>query len=561
MLFLAAVGAAVYHNSINSSMVFDDRDNIIRNVYIRSPQYLKEIFTSNFTEGAGHILPYYRPLGNVSYMIDYQFWKTNPVGYHLTNVALHLLNALLLALFLRALFQDELLALLTAFLFLIHPVNTEAVNYISARTDLLMFFFCLLSAWSYRLYGIKKGSLFLACSVLFYCLAVLCKETALLLPLVFFFARPVFVGERDASGVDSPKKKKKQVSPPSPLWTRAKPLLGFAGVFAVYGILRVTVLNFLGTDITQAGMTLSPVKENMVQRLLLFSKGTLVYVRLLFFPVGLHIDYDNPVLKPRGDPDAVAAAAFLVFLAFGGLWQGKKDKRVLFATVWILVNAIPISNAIPMITLIAERYLYLPSIGFFLVAAVAVMALYRRLKEKSARIGLATGVACVLTVMGIMTFQRNAVWADPIRFYKDTLAKTKKSFRIMGCLGAEYWRRGDVENAEMAFREAVKISPTYSVGLYNMGAVCAAKGDLDSAETYYRQALNSDPNSLLAMNGIAYVCIMKKRYGEAKRQLDEVLKRNPDNERALELLRFIPQTQGPSAASASGEKMDQTRRE
>lgn len=144
-IFFLLVTFLSYHNILNNKLFYDDEELIYKNAYVADLRYFPKYFSENMVAGAGKTSNMYRPILLLSFAVDRAIWGNNPIGYHLTSILLHAANAFLVYLLILKLFRQKSVALLTAILFIIHPVQTETVAYASGRTDLLCSFFILLS--------------------------------------------------------------------------------------------------------------------------------------------------------------------------------------------------------------------------------------------------------------------------------------------------------------------------------------------------------------------------------------------------------------------------------
>lgn len=218
VILIIFLGLSVYLNSLKGTLFWDDEVTVVNNVFIRHPiKYLGKIFSASYHSGAGETLNFYRPLTTLFFAFDYQIWRLKPFGYHLSNVALHILNGILIFFLLRRIFGNYLLGIFCVTLFLVHPINSEAVNYVSNRSDLLMLFFFLTAFYSYLLYREKGRWFFLLGALVLYILSILSKEMGLIL-LFFLLAYELIYAHNK----------------------RVTLLLGFGVVFAGYVILGAT---------------------------------------------------------------------------------------------------------------------------------------------------------------------------------------------------------------------------------------------------------------------------------------------------------------------------------
>ena len=197
------VGFAVYLNSFNNEFFWDDEDLITKNVYVQSFR-VDKFFTENEIAGVGQVSNYWRPLLLISFALDYKLWGLHPIGFHLTNTLFHIFNAWLLFfifgyLLAKKLNNDRgyLLSFLASLIFLIHPLQTEAVTYTAGRGDPMSALLSLLAIGAYVLFREKKRPCALAGSLIFFAAALMVKEQAVFLPLLLFWSNLFFTARPD----------------------------------------------------------------------------------------------------------------------------------------------------------------------------------------------------------------------------------------------------------------------------------------------------------------------------------------------------------------------------
>ena len=520
MVLLALFGAVLYGNSLKGKLFWDDEETVVQNVFIRSPSYLKEIFLSTYHAGAGKQFNSYRPLATASFLLDYQLWRLQPLGYHLTNVLLHIANAWLVLLIFYRLFGDSAVSFVAAALFLLHPINTEAVNYVSNRTDLLLLFFVLYGFLSYLLYRAQHRIIFLVGCLGCYLGAVFSKEAGLVFPLLCLAYERFFK--------TAPRKM------PIPFY------LLCAAIAVGYLFLRADVLRHARLGFLGLGVSSGQEFQHLGLRFLVFAKAWLVYLKLFFFPVGLHMGYDNPTARSVFDAGGWLAGG--LFCSFVGLtlWWGRKEKPVAFGMVWFLLGLLPVSGIVPLGNVIGEHYVYLASPGFFLAAAAVWMRLldgqhFRPIRPVLVGVGLAVAVA-----LGALTVVRNQVWTDPLTFYLDVIRKTERSYKAYSNAGMEYFRRGDTDKAEVYFKQALKIRPADPVVLNNVGLICFKRGDQDGEEVYYRSAIQVRPSYIFARRNLTNLYIRQKKYALAVEQIQKVVEYYPYDRGVYKVVQSLP---------------------
>ena len=186
-LILSMIGIAIYANSFQNDFVWDDEYLITNNTHVQSPSMdnALQFFKDNLGKHGQDENNFYRPLQELSYMINYAVWGLNPPGFHLTNLVLHLLAAFLLFLVIVELSGNRIAALAASSIYLVHPLNIEAVAYIAGRADCLMGVFFLAAFYLYM----KENNIIL--SSLFFILALLSKEIAIMLPAILIFTNGI----------------------------------------------------------------------------------------------------------------------------------------------------------------------------------------------------------------------------------------------------------------------------------------------------------------------------------------------------------------------------------
>lgn len=476
-LVIVISGAISYLSSLLNPFIWDDVHLVSANLHIRNLSYIPRLFLENVYH-QDMIGKFYRPVLMGSFSLDYHLWGPDPFGYHVTNILIHIGNALLVYGLIRLIFRRELLAFLTAMLFVLHPVQTEAVTYISGRGDPLAAFFCLLSLYffiSYADFGGYRRKLYFGASVLSFLLALFSKESsAILLPVLIFyeacFRREGLKGKRSAK------------------------YAAYLAVLLIYGITRYFVLLDV-KDTMLVGRFLP-----LLNRLYLIPPIIVTYLKLLLWPAGLHMERSDFLFgRPQYIIDHRVIFAFLLLTAVAAIiWsQRKRHKEIFFGFGWFLLALLPFLNIIPINAFVAEHWLYFPSIGFFLLASSLIIGLFR---FDSIKLCVASFIIVVLGVLGMLTVRQNYIWRNPVAFYKYTLEFSPASTRLRINLGTEYFNRGLYKDAERELKAALVAEPA---GLYvhsayiNLGSSLYWQGKKKEAFEAYDNAIKADPVSPL----------------------------------------------------------------
>jgi tetratricopeptide (TPR) repeat protein len=422
---------------------------------------------------------FYRPVLMSSFSLDYNSWGLDPFGYHLSNILLHLANALLVYVLIRLIFRRKTLAFLTAALFVLHPVQTEAVTYISGRADPLAAFFCLLSLYffiTYVNYGRFRRKLYFGISVLSFLLALLTKESAAIFPFILLFYEACFRRE-DLKG------------------KRLAKYAAYLIIIAVYVITRhFILLNVKDALTVNAGYP-------MLNRFCLIPSIILTYIKILLFPKGLHMERgDYGIERPEYFSDPRVISAFLILVAIAVLvWLARKrHKEALFGFGWFILLLLPVSGVISINAFIAEHWLYLPSIGFFLLISSLLIGLFR---FNSIKLCVASFIIIILAMLGTLTIRQNYIWRSPVFFYKYTLKLSPLSTRLRTNLGYEYFALGRYKESEAEFWKAIAAEPAGAYAAYdylNLGAALYAQGKKQKAFYVLDKAIEANPSFPIA---------------------------------------------------------------
>ncbi|MBI3008645.1 MAG: hypothetical protein HYY56_03920, partial [Candidatus Omnitrophica bacterium] len=337
LLLIIFAGGIVYANSLNNQFVWDDEMLIVNNHDIRDFHWTGKVFTTSLFHEKDERVSY-RPLQTLTYILDYSIWELNPAGYHLTNLLLHIITACLAYALIMCIFGNIHAALLTGIFFVLHPIQTEAVTYVSGRADLLAAIFILSSLLlCVKLKEFKGWKAILLFSLLAITsfLGSLSRESALILPLLVILLHSEF----------------------KPL----RILMVLACTSLAYLFLRYSVLGFI-----------IPASDapDMLTRLLAFIQVLPKYIVLLLYPQSLHMERHPSLSHSLLEPYAVLAVIFFIIYIICLMWAYKRSREIFFGLSWIFISLIPHSGIVPVNAFMAEHWLYLPSLGFFFLLSM-----------------------------------------------------------------------------------------------------------------------------------------------------------------------------------------------
>ena len=484
------LGLAVYANSLQGQFIWDDGVFVRDNAYIRDWSRLIPVFTGDSGAGSSVKMNCYRPIQILTYIVDYSLCGLNVSGYHLTNVILHIAVALAVYWLVLLIFGSLPLSFFTSMLFVAHPVHTEAVSYISGRADILSALFILLFLIFYIKntcqLNLKSYILMLSSCVL----AFLSKENALVIAPLLLLYHYIF---------------RRRIR----WWFFLTPLI----ISLFYLLLRpVRLVSF----------SFGPAM--IIKRIPGFFAAFADYLKILLLPVNLHMEYGNKLFNII-QPQVLSGLGAFFLLLFLALRKRGAKRVISFAILWFFAALLPTTSIYPVHSFyMAEHWLYLPSIGFFLILGWGLALLYEKKNWRFAALGLA---ACLLSLYSYLTVKQNNYWRDELGFYKRTLEYTPKSPMAHNNLGNIYSRAGDEATATKEYLKAIKFDPRLFEAYYSLGNAYHNLGKIDKAMEMMRKAIELNPGYLEAYNDLASDYAQTGNIEEALKLWNEAVRRDP----------------------------------
>jgi Tfp pilus assembly protein PilF len=504
LLFIIMAGLVVYGNSLSGKFIYDDKTLVTNNVFIKDWSYFPRLF-----QGAGISHNFYRPLQMLTYMIDYFLWGLDPLGYHISNIILHVLAALSLFWLIYLLFANKILSFFTSLLFIVHPVHVEAVTYISGRADPLGFIFAVLCLSFYVKYTNIKSAKALITVGLLYVLAIFAKESFLIIPVLALLYHHFFGKKLDI-----------------------KKFTALLAITFFYIVLRLTLLNSLLPDATRS--------HTFFQRLPGAFVAIADYLRILTLPLNLHMEYGSKLFS-FSDPKAVAGIIALSLLLFISAKGKDRNRLISFSIAWFFIALLPVLNIFPVNAYMAEHWLYLPSVGFFLILAWLLNILYRREKSKILSIILMSVLALFYSYL---TVKQNLYWKEPIDFYERTLRYSPDSARIYVNLGILYRKNNRIEESIKLYKKALTLEPNSAETYNNLGVAYDDVGKEDKAMASFEMAIKLDPEYSDAYNNLGFIYYKRGMGGKAMAIFKKVTELNPFHANAYNNLGAVHKNMG-----------------
>jgi tetratricopeptide (TPR) repeat protein len=542
-IIIAAFAFVLYAQSISHDYTLDDHKVIDQNIVTtRGIAGISTILKTDYWYGSGHNElrgPIYRPTSLIIFALVWEGWPDNTHVYHFINVLLYAISCLLLFLLLCELFRQQtiILPFVCALLFTGHPIHTEVVNNIKSLDEILCFLFGIASTWFVLKYAStnSKWTLFMGGLVFF--LSLISKETGisflLIIPLTLFFFSGNF---------------KRSIIPVSIL------LVVTTGLWL---ILRMMIFK----DLTRNVITeTSPLNNTLYAAPDFMSKYAtafyilLRYIVLLIFPHPLTCDYNYAQIKIRTFADLGALTGVIIYAGMGvySILNLKRKHLIAFGIFLYLIFLAPVSNIFFLGgSSMAERFLYMPSLGFCLVLSYFLskytktgatkMKYNNVIKFFSTNATLFVFVFAICFAYSLKIFSRNKDWKDTLTVFSRDIRVSKNSATANELLGnslilqtarsSNKQHQLDTLNlAKQYLKKALEIAPGFFYASSNLGYVYLTENKADSAYLYLKEGLKFGPDDVQLNYYFGSALFLLRNYDEAIKVLTHTISLDPKNE-------------------------------
>lgn len=537
---IIVIGILAYSNSFDSPFQWDEHDFLVQNPIVKNLKYFLEPSRAKDLDPDYYIFLKTRYIGYLSFAINYKIHGFNVYGYHLFNLAIHLLNALLVYLFIRLTFStpflktsflkknSNLIALFSALLFVSHPLQTEAVTYIFQRHASFVTVFYL-SALVFYIQGrlcIENGGTSHFKSVLYFIFSLLStlfamktKENAFTLPIVILIYEFFFFTGRTK--------------------TRLLRLLPW--------LLSLAVIPY--------SVPSSLVIPEVPKEAYLFTqfRVILTYIRLLFVPIHQNLDYDYPIYHSFFVPQVVFPFLFHLAVLGFGVYLFYRSRLTIpdlrlssFGIFWFFITLSVESSIISLQMIICEYRVYLPSIGWVMAITTSLWIASEKLESRfpEFRRKVILFLVFVVIFFSVLTFARNAVWRDEVTMWKDVVTKSPNKARGHLNLGVALGEQGRFEEAIREFETTLKLNSYQAKAHNGLGMIYNDQGRLDDAIKEYQTALTINPKDANVHNNLGFVYQRKHLLDDAAREFRAALLLNPNDASAHNNLGAVLGLQG-----------------
>ncbi|MFC1709750.1 tetratricopeptide repeat protein [Candidatus Omnitrophota bacterium] len=480
VIFLVLLVCLAYGNSLKGDFVSDDTRSILNNPNIDRLDYA-------FRESTTFLRPLF-------YFAIKKTFGLNPLFFRLVNIFFHLGTVLIIYLLVNLLINPKV-ALFSAAILAVHPIQTEAISWITGGIYVQYSFFLVLSLLLYSL-SLKNRKLFFV-SVACFILALLSSVQAAVFPLIVF----LFV-----FSFDSLRKN----------WKRLSVFFAIAGIWVVANLFKITDrITTLENSFYKKPELLNPFIQVPI--------AITSYLELIFWPKGLTL-YHSEMAFSQSEY-IIRLILFIIFLGIA-IFSFKKRREIFFWLSFFVASLLTFLTPFGISWIVAERYVYLGAMGIFVIIALGIQRLGEIKKLKMAANLL---FVLIIIALSLRTFGRNIDWRNEDNLWLATAKTSPSSPNTHNNLGDVYSRRGDLERAASEFKLAIRIKPGYADAYHNLAHTYQRMGKILEAADSYQKAIHFNPNLWQSHQNLAGIYYQQKKFVLAKENLENAVKANPNN--------------------------------
>jgi len=511
-LFLIIGLLIIYSQTRNHDfVVYDDRTYITGNPNVLEGLTSKSIhWAFSFRDKDK---TYWHPITWLSHMLDIQFFGLNAGSHLMINLLAHTLNTLLLLYVLRRMTGELWPAAIVAALFAFHPLNVESVAWIAARKNLLSTMFWIFTIMAYIRYVEKSDLKRYALILVVFSLGLLTKPMLVTLPCVlllldFWPLRRFQIGQRSTLGHSN--------VPMGRLILEKVPMLALSAV-SIY-ISTFSLYNY--GDLVAVESV--PMRLRLANALVSY----VVYLGKMAVPLNLTCYYPFPIEVPLWK--STCALAILAAVTIIAIRLFRRYPYFLIGWLWYLGTLFPVIGLMQagLWPAIADRFVYVPSIGIYMIIAWSLLELSKKINRSAVWIAVSASIL-ILALIGL-SHKQVGYWKNSITLFSHAVAVTKENYLSHYALGYAYEQKRNVDEAVFHYKAALEINPKEVDVLYNLAILTASKGHLEEAIQYYKNVLRLEPADAQAHNNLGNIFFRQEKWDKAVRQYQEAIHINSE---------------------------------
>ena len=461
--WIVIIGLIVFFNGLFNNFIGDDESQIVINVLVHSISNILIFFNGGTFFNSSTQLPfgvYYKPLLLTFYSLIYTFSGPNFFIFHLTQLLFHLINTIFLFLVLKYFFKKHT-AFILSLVFLVHPINSEVVYYISDLQDILFFFFGIFALWIIQNYHSQKALIIAGISLL---LSLLSKETGFLF-LCIVNAYVFLYKKREKFFV----------------------LSSCGIIFVIYLLLRIHAIGITNHQTIASNIANYPFTIRLINVPAMF----LFYLKTFIDPLNLAISYQwvyTKITFINFYLPLLIDLIFLLLLVFFAFYSYKKKSQKYFIaftffTFWFVIGILFHMQIFPLDETVAERWFYFPFVGLLGIYGVLIDEFHLNVKNK----WFVSIIVIILILLSLRTFMRSFDWRDEITLGTHDI-KVSDAWGTEDMLSAAYGRERDFKNAKIHAERSTKLYP-HMFNYMNLGIIDANIGEYPQADEAFKKSL------------------------------------------------------------------------
>jgi len=527
------IGSGIYLNALDNPFEYDDELYIEKNLNIRDTGNIPKFFVSPrlSTSEPGRAF-HYRPFVVSSYALNYALGGLNPVGFHLVNLWFHVGTAFLLFLLIKYLLVETmtfpsthgpggeketgwsspgfLAAIAAGLIFLVHPFNSEAVNYVTARSSVMSGFFYILSFYCWvRFRSARacppsgadyKGRRYVS-SLLAFAAGMLSKEVVITLPLALWFYDHYFWRDRVKTSL-------------------------FSRYIFYFPFLLMVLIPYLLMRMFSFGKILPSFRRSITTQLFTELPVIVKHWQMFIWPKGLSLVHDVNIYRELTMPVFLSLVLVLIFIALAFYLLRLRPARwrlVSFFMFWFIIVLLP-TIIIPLNAIFQENRGYLAIASFAVIAGI----FFGIMKERMNRLIPIGVIALLVVAYAAATVQRNAVWDNEIRLWKDVVEKAPNSGAGYAALSAIYREKGDLYLSLETAKRGIARDPNHFYTRNSLGRTYYMLGDIERAIQEYERSISIDPKQFVIWNELALLYVKKGDLASSEKILRGAVERWPN---------------------------------
>ena len=466
----------------------------------------------------------WHPLTWLSHMADCEIYGLNPVGHHITNVVIHIINSLLLFLLLSKMTGSVWGSGFVAAIFAVHPVHVESVAWAAERKDVLSGLFWMLTILAYVHYAERPSFKRYVLVVLAFVMGLLSKPMVVTLPFILLLLDwwPLECIALSGNGGASATQKRQKTDGGHPKATLRQLVL------EKVPLIVLSVISSVMAIIAQRSGGAVATFENISldYRIANALTSYINYIGKMIWPSGLAVFYPHPHIK-LSDGTAVICGLLLVLITLLSIYTGRRRKHIAMGWLWYIVTLVPVIGLAQIGTqAMANRYMYIPMAGLLIIVAWEVKDIIA--DKRGLQIAACVSAVIVIFSAAIATRTQVKHWENSLTLFDYTLKVTENNLLAENNYGSALFEAGRVDEAIPHLKNMIRINPRFSDARIKLGKILMGQKKVNEAIVCFNEVLEQNEGSAEAHYNLAFALEMQNKYDEAIKHLSKALAIDPD---------------------------------